>query len=137
MVKRIKKPRPPRLYIDEKGRYIKLNGKKVYIKSTMSNKQLVKVVVNNFQKRRRYNKRQKKAIKKDIEDLEKINKSQANDLAKVMFSAAVDKNNRLQPPSIQYISQPPSIQYYPQQQQQQPPAIQGPQQQQHQPAPGN
>ncbi len=53
MVKRNKKPRPPRLYTDDKGRYIKLNGKKVYIKSTMSNKQLVKVVVNNFQKRKR------------------------------------------------------------------------------------
>ncbi len=94
MVKRNKKPRPPRLYTDDKGRYIKLNGKKVYIKSTMSNKQLVKVVVNNFQKRKRRQKYKKKQIKKEVEDLEKINKSQANDLSKVMFFLAANQKDK-------------------------------------------
>lgn len=34
--------RPPRVYLSEYGRFIKVNGKRVYIKSGMSNKQLVK-----------------------------------------------------------------------------------------------
>ncbi len=46
------KKRPPRLYVGKNGkRYIKLKGKKVYIKSKFDNKNLVRVIINNFQKR--------------------------------------------------------------------------------------
>ena len=97
------KPRPPRVYVDEKGRYIKLKGKRVYIKSSLSNKQLINVVVNNFQKKKR-SRSKKKVQKKEIEDLEKLNKAQANeeklnkeqanDLAKVMFFIAANDKDK-------------------------------------------
>jgi hypothetical protein len=46
------KPRPPRVYVGNDGkRYIKVNGKKVYIQSNISNEQLVKIIINNFQKK--------------------------------------------------------------------------------------
>ena len=46
------KYRPPRLYTDSKGRYIKLNGKRINISSEMNNKQLVQIVLQNFQKQK-------------------------------------------------------------------------------------
>ena len=45
------KNRPPRLYRDKKGRYIKLYGKKIYVNSPFGNQQLVKVIINNFEKK--------------------------------------------------------------------------------------
>ena len=94
MVKQIKK-RPPRIFIDQKGRYVKLNGKKVYIKSNISNKQLVRVI-NNFEKRKRRMRRNKKQKtlteqeQKEHEELEKLNKETGKsfsqeDLAKLLF----------------------------------------------------
>ena len=59
------KPRPPRVYIDKDGkRYLKVNGKKKYIKSKFSNEELVRIVINNFQKqqKRRRKLRKKKMI---------------------------------------------------------------------------
>ena len=50
MTKKIIK-RPPRVFVDKKDRYIKSNGKKIYLKSNISNKQLVNIIIHNFEKR--------------------------------------------------------------------------------------
>jgi len=88
----MKKTRPPRLYRDARGRYIKLNGKRIYIKSMMNNKQLVKVVINNFQKRKRKNR--KKMSGQKTADLEKLNNPPNNDLAKLMFHVSMNQKDR-------------------------------------------
>ena len=59
----IMKGRPPRLYTDAKGRYVKIDGQKIYINSPINNKQLVKVIINNFRKYKK-SKKNKKRIKK-------------------------------------------------------------------------
>lgn len=125
MVKQFRKPRPPRLYTDQKGRYIKLHGKKIYVKSTMNNKQLVKVIVNNFQKKKRRNRRKhNKTIKTKENDLEQINQSMAGSsdnpaIAKLLFHIATNQKEREQRQQLPAILGP----------QQQVPAIVGPQQQ--------
>lgn len=57
------KHRPSRIYKDKKGKhYVIENGKKIYIKTNLkSDKELVKVVINNYQKKRN----RKKGLKKD------------------------------------------------------------------------
>ena len=91
------KVRPPRLYSDEKGRFIRLNGKKIYIKSMISNKQLVKVIVNNFQhKRKRKNKKKRK--KGDLSPIEQSTGLLSTattdpDLAKLMFYLTLNKKD--------------------------------------------
>ena len=62
----IMKGRPPRLYTDAKGRYVKIDGQKVYINSPINNKQLVKVIINNFRKHKK-SKKNKKRIKKKVD----------------------------------------------------------------------
>jgi hypothetical protein len=62
-INRKTKGRPPRIYIDrKKGRYVVVNGKRVYVKSGITNQQLVRVVINNFEKKkkRRYRKKKNK-----------------------------------------------------------------------------
>src|SRR4051812_29568 len=56
--KRIK--RPPRIFVDNKGRYIKFKGKRVYLESGLTNNQLVRVIINNFQKSRNKQKKRQK-----------------------------------------------------------------------------
>lgn len=51
------KNRPPRIYVNAKGKYVRVNNKRVYIKSGISNKQLVNVFVNSVQKRKRKKKK--------------------------------------------------------------------------------
>ena len=53
--KRIK--RPPRIFVDNKGRYLKFKGKRVYLESGLTNNQLVRVIINNFQKTQRKKKK--------------------------------------------------------------------------------
>ena len=62
--KKVKKSRPPRVYQDTKG--IKANIKKIHIKTNLSNRQLVKVIINNFKKETR--KRKKKQTKEPKEE---------------------------------------------------------------------
>src|SRR4051812_27855678 len=102
MVKKYKKPRPPRLYSDAKGRYIKLKDKKIYIKSHINNKNLVKVIVNNFSKKIKKKKRKEGKLEKTSEfaDLEELNKKKSGlsstaktspDLAKLMLYLTLNK----------------------------------------------
>jgi hypothetical protein len=100
--------RPPRIFYDEKGRYLKLNGKKVYIKSNISNQQLVNIVIHNFQtkksKRRKRGKERGPTNQKmnEFEDLEKLNKDkagssgtiQSNNLAKLLFHIAMNQKEK-------------------------------------------
>jgi len=54
--KRQRKERPPRVFLNEKGRpYVLIGKKRVYLKirDGISNKQLVNVVINNFRKRKK------------------------------------------------------------------------------------
>ena len=62
-VKRKHKKRPPRIFIDNKGRYINLRGKKIYLQSGLTNNQLVRVIVNNFQKQNQKKKKKRKGLK--------------------------------------------------------------------------
>ena len=96
------KPRPPRIYIDQDGkRYIKLNGKKVHIQSNISNEQLVRIVINNFQKKQKRRRKLRKKFSdksKEFEDLEKSNKNQSSssnlDLAKLLFFISSNKKDK-------------------------------------------
>jgi len=70
MAKKFKKlKRPPRLYTDKRGRYIRFKGEKIYITSPLTNKQLVRVVINNFEKGKKKKKyeKQKKRIPRTLE----------------------------------------------------------------------
>jgi len=97
MVKKYKKIRPPRLYSDEKGRYIKIKNKKVYIKSQINNKQLVNVIVNNFKRHKRKQKDKKPVKKGLLSPLEQAalsgysQKQSDPDLAKLMFYLTLNK----------------------------------------------
>ena len=90
------KNRPPRLYTDSKGRYVKLGGKKIYIKSNINNTQLVKVVLNNF---RKYPKKKKKRKDKkgylDKSEYDKLtgSYSTSTDLAKILFHQTLNKKD--------------------------------------------
>jgi|GEM_PF-3773356 len=102
MVKNQNKSRPPRVYIDKNGRYIKIGKKKVYIKSGLTNNQIVRIVINNFKKTHKSkNKKRRKKLteheKKEHDDLEKLNKATGkslslDDLAKLMFH--IQTNNK-------------------------------------------
>ena len=62
-VNKKKKNRPPRILLTKTGRkYIKIGKRRLYlrIEPGISQKQLVRVVINNFEKRRKKKKRQKK-----------------------------------------------------------------------------
>jgi len=63
MVRRYKK-RPPRLFKNKKGRYIKTKRRKLYINSPLTSKQLVNVIVGNFEQKTK--KRRKKAKKGEL-----------------------------------------------------------------------
>ena len=57
--------RPPRLYINKKGhRYVKFRGKKMKIDSKLSNKNLVKVVINNMSEEKKRRRIIRKPLKK-------------------------------------------------------------------------
>ena len=98
------KYRPPRLYTDSKGRYIKLNGKRINISSEMNNKQLVQIVLQNFQKRKRRNRKKLKNNVKSVDDLETLNKNSGssnrlttptnNDLAKLLFFIQLNQKDK-------------------------------------------
>ena len=60
-IKKKRKSRPPRLYTDKKGRYIKVKGQKTYIHSPLTSNQLVRVIINNFEKK--FKKKKKKKTK--------------------------------------------------------------------------
>jgi hypothetical protein len=63
MEKKIK--RPPRLFINKKGhRYVKLKGKRMKIDSKLSNKNLVKVVINNMSQEKKIKRRIRKPLLK-------------------------------------------------------------------------
>ncbi len=56
--------RPPKIYMDSRGRYIRLGGKKVRISDGISNKQIVNIVLNDLSINRKRKKRRKKIDKK-------------------------------------------------------------------------
>jgi len=58
-----RKGRPPRLYFDEKGRYIILNRKKIYIDSPMTNEELLRFLIMYFETKKKGKKRRKKTKK--------------------------------------------------------------------------
>ena len=88
-IKKKRKSRPPRLYTDEKGRYIKVKGQKTYIHSPLTSNQLVRVIINNFEKK--FKKKKKK--KKTKGSLSKGSKSKDH-LAELILSM-----NRLRTPT--------------------------------------
>ena len=70
---RVKKIRKPRIYKDKKGnRYIRTKGKKIRIKSKLSDRQLVKIIINNTvngSKEIRKKVKRKRKTKKNIGEL--------------------------------------------------------------------
>src|SRR4051794_18325179 len=91
------KVRPPRVYMGKNGkRYIKVNGKKIYIQSNISNKQLVRIVINNFQKKQKRKRKNRKPMdkSKEFEEIEILNKTKSGssdntDLSKLLFHLSV------------------------------------------------
>jgi len=84
------KSRPPRVYQDSNGRrYIKAKNKKIYLNSNMTNKQLVKVIINNFKKVTR---RRKKI--REPNDTKKPNNETSNDLNKIAYFLQLNKHDK-------------------------------------------
>jgi len=119
MVKRKIKNRPPRLYIDDKGRYIKIGKKKVYIKSNLTNNQLVKIVINNFLKKHKKGKRNKKS-KRNKDGTSGVSGSSSgissNQLAKLLNSRSSHDAGTISvppvtvaPPIVPPVLAPPAI----------------------------
>jgi len=64
-----KKNRQPRIFLTRSGRkYIKIGKKRLYLRTEpgISQKQLVRVIINNFEKRRKQKKRQKKQSRSEL-----------------------------------------------------------------------
>ena len=76
-------------------------AKKVHIQSNISNEQLVRIVINNFQKKQKRRRKLRKKFSdksKEFEDLEKSNKNQSSssnlDLAKLLFFISSNKKDK-------------------------------------------
>jgi hypothetical protein len=79
---------PPRVYEDSKGRrFIKLQGHRVYLSSNLSNKQLIKVVINFMNVRRKRKALQKSKLQSKFKSPEPISSA----LAITDFKNTTDK----------------------------------------------
>ena len=80
--KRKPKMRPPRVYRDARGPYIRRGGKRIRVKSDMSNAELIKMVIKYFLRRKTRRRKKKKAgdaasIAKRGAELEAFNRRQS------------------------------------------------------------
>src|SRR5690349_14016093 len=89
-LKRKIKARPPRLFSDRKGRYIRVNGQKTYIRSPISNQQLVNVIVGSFEKRKKKRKKKGRTPVSEKNSAEGLSK---NDIFNILRLTGAPRDN--------------------------------------------